>query len=200
MRIELYAMYIMEKNRRVLKDPYGNTVSLDETLKQFNPREGDPVPVKLVIDDGRHETLRLDPWTLKQLREEGRKFIYCLPDGRKVRMLATDAAGDYPFVGQNDAKEIIRWNKFGNTESGEPEDRLVIQAEVPQEEGTAATDAAPAGETDRQADGMRNAEGTTDRRSARSLLEEIAKDGEPTPEAPGAGGQEPLEGDGETEI
>ena len=129
MRVDIYAVYITEKGRRFIKDAYGNPISLDEIIKQFNPKPGEHIPVRLVIDDGKHETLRCDPWTLKQLRDQGRKFDYCLPDGRKIKMLTTDAAGNYPYVGQNDAKEVMSWNKFGAEKSGEPEYRLMVQAE-----------------------------------------------------------------------
>lgn len=130
MRVDIYAVYITEKGRRIIKDAYGNTISLDEIIKQFNPKPGEHIPVRLVIDDGKHETLRCDPWTLKLLRDQGRKFDYCLPDGRKIKMLATDAAGNYPYVGQNDAKEVMSWNKFGAEKSGEAEYRLMVQAEI----------------------------------------------------------------------
>lgn len=131
MRIQCDFMYMTLGGKRGLFDAAGNPVSLDNLLKQFKPTEGNPVPVRIIADDGRSQTATpFDIATAKLIVGQRKKAYFCLEDGRKVTVYNVSAAGRYPVIGMDTAGRPCLWDRNGLPENGDESLRLWIQEEV----------------------------------------------------------------------
>lgn len=130
MRIQCDFMYMTMNGQRGLFDAAGNRVSLDNLLKQFKPTEDNPVPVRIIADDGRSQALPFDIATAKLIVGQRKKAYFCLEDGRKVTVYNVSAAGKYPVIGMDTIGRPCLWDRNGLPENGDESLRLWIQEEV----------------------------------------------------------------------
>lgn len=129
MKIELNACLFKEKDYDGLYDSLGNPISIDDIIKAFPNRKDEMVRVYFTIDDFHHEQEPYNDIRAKELKKNKKKFIYCLCDGRPVKMLTENAQGNYPFIGLDPSNNAYKWNKYGKCETGKPEHKLYIHVE-----------------------------------------------------------------------